>query len=103
LTSQDRSLMRVGDSSSTRPRRVRRNQAVTRLQPQCAALLSHLAGHAGAWSTREALQAALWSRDTFVEFEDGLNHARCPAARGVWRLRPRQPRYIETIRGAATG
>lgn len=97
LASQGRSLMRVGEFEfDPATGELRRNQGVTRLQPQCAALLSHLAGHAGAVVTREALQAALWSRDTFVEFEDGLNHA-------VARLREafgdsaRQPRYIETI------
>jgi DNA-binding winged helix-turn-helix (wHTH) protein/tetratricopeptide (TPR) repeat protein len=97
LASQVQSLLRVGEFEfDPATGELRRDQAVTRLQPQCAALLSHLAGHAGAVVTRESLQAALWSRDTFVEFEDGLNHA-VARLREAFSDSARQPRYIETI------
>ena len=75
---------------------LRRGEVVCRLQPQTVALLLQFAGHAGEVLTREDLRRSLWKGDTFVEFDDGLNHA-------VARLREafgdaaRDPRYIETV------
>ena len=49
--------------------------------------------------TREDLRKRLWGADTFVEFEDSLNHA-------IRRVRealdddPKSPRFIETVPGA---
>lgn len=59
-------------------------------------LLSVLAEQPGQVVTREELQKRLWPKDTFVDFEDGLNT-------GIKKLRealgddPEKPRYIETI------
>ena len=59
-------------------------------------LLSVLAENPGRVVTREELQKRLWPKDTFVDFEDGLNT-------GVKKLREAlgddsdNPRYIETI------
>jgi len=69
---------------------------IVRLQPQPLQILLTLLNHPGEVVTRDQLRALLWEEDTFVEFDDGLNHA-------VRRLRnalsdtSQVPRYIETI------
>lgn len=69
-----------------------------RLEPQPAQVLSALVGKAGDMVTRDELRQQLWSGDTFVDFEAGLNYC-------LGRLRAtlgdtaRQPEYIETLRG----
>ncbi len=75
---------------------LRRGDVACRLQPQTVALLLQLVEHAGEVLTREDLHKSLWKVDTFVGFDDGLNHA-------VARLREafgdaaRSPSYIETV------
>jgi len=75
---------------------LRRGDVACRLQPQTVALLLQLVEHAGDVLTREDLYKSLWKVDTFVGFDDGLNHA-------VARLREafgddaRRPSYIETV------
>ena len=75
---------------------LRRGDVACRLQPQTAALLLQFVEHAGEVLTREDLHKSLWKVDTFVGFDDGLNHA-------VARLREafgdaaRRPSYIETV------
>ena len=75
---------------------LRRGDVACRLQPQTVALLLQLVEHAGKVLTREDLHKSLWKVDTFVGFDDGLNHA-------VARLREafgdaaRRPSYIETV------
>ena len=67
-----------------------------RLQPQQSQLLLVLLRDPGRVISRADLRQALWGEETFVEFEDGLNHA-------VIRLRSalgdsaQTPRYIETV------
>ncbi|HXY39298.1 MAG TPA: tetratricopeptide repeat protein [Vicinamibacteria bacterium] len=67
-----------------------------RLRPQQLQLLTVLLRHAGRLVARDELKQALWSEQTFVEFEDSLNHA-------VIRLRKalgdsaEEPRFIETV------
>lgn len=67
-----------------------------RLQPQPLQVLLHLLDRPGRVVTREEFQSLLWPGDTYVEFNDGLNHA-------IRRLRSalgdtaEVPRYIETI------
>jgi DNA-binding winged helix-turn-helix (wHTH) protein len=67
-----------------------------RLQPQQLQLLAVLLRHPGHVVSRDELKQALWSEQTFVEFEDSLNHA-------VIRLRralgdsAEEPRFIETV------
>ena len=67
-----------------------------RLPEQSCKVLLALLQHQGELISREELQRLLWSADTFVDFEHGLNLA-------VRRLRQAlvdsavQPRYIETL------
>ena len=71
------------------------NGAVTRLQPQVAALLIVLLERPGDVVTRAELRARLWP-DTTVDFDEGLNYS-------VRQLRlalgddANAPRYIETL------
>lgn len=75
---------------------LRCNGTVARLQPQPLQILLTLLAQPGEVVTRDQLRALLWADDTYVEFDDGLNHA-------IRRLRTalsdtaQVPRYIETI------
>ena len=66
------------------------------LPPKAFEMLCALAEHPGEVVTREELRAKLWSADTFVEFDDSLNHA-------VKKLRQalgdsaENPQFIETL------
>lgn len=66
------------------------------LQPQPSLVLLMLVRQAGQVVTREQLRESIWPKNTFVEFDDGLNHA-------IRRLReafgdsPHSPVFIETI------
>jgi TolB-like protein/DNA-binding winged helix-turn-helix (wHTH) protein len=66
------------------------------LPPKAFGVLEALVGHPGEVVTREDLRAKLWPADTFVEFDDGLNHA-------VKKLRQalgdssENPQFIETL------
>jgi TolB-like protein/DNA-binding winged helix-turn-helix (wHTH) protein/Tfp pilus assembly protein PilF len=66
------------------------------LPPKAFEVLKALVEHPGEVVTREDLRAKLWAADTFVEFDDGLNHA-------VKKLRQalgdssENPRFIETL------
>src|ERR1700746_1413452 len=67
-----------------------------RLQDQPLRVLAMLVDRPGEVITREELRLQLWSADTFVDFDHGLNSA-------VARLREslndsaEQPRYVETV------
>ena len=75
---------------------LRRNGNTVRLQPQPVQVLLALLCHPGQVVTREEFRSSLWTADTNVEFDDGLNHA-------IRRLRDalsdtaQVPLYIETI------
>lgn len=66
------------------------------LPPKAFELLRALVEHPGEVVTREELRAKLWAADTFVEFDDSLNHA-------VKKLRQalgdsaENPQFIETL------
>jgi len=55
--------------------RLLKNGRKVRLQPQPFKLLSLLATEAGRLVSREEIRAALWTDDTFVDFEQGVNFA----------------------------
>src|SRR5438105_1953368 len=67
-----------------------------KLQPQHARALIYLVRRAGKLVSREELQAAVWGRDTHVDYDGGLNWC-------IAKLRhalgddPNQPRFIETL------
>src|SRR5208337_5597538 len=66
------------------------------LPPKAFAVLKALVERPGEVVTREELRARLWAADTFVEFDDSLNHA-------VKKLRKalgdsaENPQFIETL------
>lgn len=75
---------------------LRRAGRLIRLPPQPARLLCLLASRTGALVTREEIQAHLWPKDTFVDFDLGINHClkRIRAALGD---NAQAPRFIETL------
>jgi DNA-binding winged helix-turn-helix (wHTH) protein len=77
---------------------LRRSGIRLKLHGQPIAILKMLLEHPGEVISREALRHALWSDNTFVEFEHGLNN-------NINRLRTAlgdhagTPRFIETVPG----
>ena len=59
----------------TTTRELRRDGEIVKLQSQPAQVLAILIEHAGDIVTRDALRAAIWGDDTFVDFDKGLNFA----------------------------
>lgn len=91
------SLVRFGDYElDTRAGELRNGSGRIRLHKQPLQLLLFLLEHPGEPVSREQLRTALWPSNTFVDFEDALNHA-------VRRLREalgdsaEDPRFIETL------
>ena len=77
---------------------LRRHGHRVRIQEKPLRLLMALAERPGEVVSRAELRERLWSGDTFVVFEDGLNTA-VRKLREVLGDDPQSPRYIETIRG----
>jgi eukaryotic-like serine/threonine-protein kinase len=79
-----------------RSRELRKKGLRIRLQEQPLQVLSVLLRHPGEVVTREELHSELWSTDTFVDFDNGLNTA-------INKLRESlgdsstNPRFIETL------
>jgi Tol biopolymer transport system component/DNA-binding winged helix-turn-helix (wHTH) protein len=91
------STIRFGEfSADLEARELRRNGNRIKLQGQPFEILVVLLERPGQVVTREELRQRLWPRDTFVDFEHGLNAA-------VNRLREAledsadEPRFIETV------
>ncbi len=75
---------------------LRRDGRPLRLQRQPARMLAALVAQPGVIVTREALQEAIWGRDTHVDFERGLNF--CAAQiRSALGDSAASPRFIETV------
>jgi len=75
---------------------LRRNGTATRLEPQPARVLALLVEHAGEVVTRAELQERVWSGDTFVDFDRGLNY--CIAQiREALGDSASEPRFVETL------
>ncbi len=66
------------------------------LQDQPAQLLAILVSRPGAIVTRDELRKALWSEDTFVEFDTALNVA-VNKVRQALRDSASSPRFVETV------
>ncbi|MGD1079791.1 MAG: winged helix-turn-helix domain-containing protein [Candidatus Sulfotelmatobacter sp.] len=66
------------------------------LSPKAFEVLRSLVERPGEVVTREDLRARLWAADTFVEFDDSLNHA-VKKLREALEDRADEPRYIETL------
>nr|AQQ75055.1 hypothetical protein [uncultured bacterium] len=76
--------------------RLLRNGRQVRLQPQPFKLLLLLTSQPGRLVTREEIQAALWTNDTFVDFEQGVNFA-VKQLRDALGDRADSSIYIETV------
>ena len=90
-------VVRFGDCEvDTRAGELRKGDATTQLQEQPLQILVMLLGHPGELVTREELCKALWPGETFVDFEDSLNHA-IRRLRDVLGDSADKPRFIETL------
>src|SRR5262245_2809726 len=75
---------------------LRNGGAVVRLQPQPCKVLALLASRAGQLVTRAEIQKQVWTDDTFVDFEQGLNYC-VRQIRAALDDQADTPRFIETI------
>jgi DNA-binding winged helix-turn-helix (wHTH) protein len=73
-----------------------RNGRQVRMQPKPFKLLCLLADRAGMLVTREQIQKELWSADTFVDFEQGVNFA-IKQVREALAEDADRPLYIQTV------
>jgi DNA-binding winged helix-turn-helix (wHTH) protein len=76
--------------------RLLKNGRLVRLQPQPFKLLRLLTNQPGKLVTREEIQAALWTNDTFVDFEQGVNFA-VKQVREALGDRAENSIYVETV------
>jgi TolB-like protein/DNA-binding winged helix-turn-helix (wHTH) protein/Tfp pilus assembly protein PilF len=67
-----------------------------KLRPQAYLLLLTLVERAGEAVTREELRRELWSKETFVDFEQGLNTT-IKELRGALNDSANEPRFVETL------
>ena len=79
-------------------RRLRKNGRVVRLQPKPFLVLAKLLERPGEVITRSELQAALWTGETHVEFEAGLNTAVRKLRRALGDSAA-DARFIQTVPG----
>jgi len=80
----------------TRTRELYKAGIKLKLRPQPFQVLNVLLEHAGDVVTREELRELLWSAETFVDFEHGLNTS-IKELRGVLSDSASEHRYIETL------
>lgn len=66
-----------------------------KLQPQPMRILCLLASHAGQLVSRDQIQKHIWTEETFVDFEHGLNYS-IRSIRSALGDDAETPRYIET-------
>jgi DNA-binding winged helix-turn-helix (wHTH) protein len=69
---------------------------VVRLQPKPFKLLCLLVENAGKLVTREEIQQTLWSTETFVDFEQGVNFAMKQVRQALGDEADR-PLYVQTV------
>ena len=75
---------------------LRRSGKLIRVQPQPLKVLTVLVSRGGQIVSREELRQELWGKETFVDFEQGLNYC-VRQIRTVLADEAQTPRYIETI------
>src|SRR5918992_4137341 len=93
----DQRLVRFGTFEfDIASRELRCNGRKVALQSQPADVLCHLLSHPGEVVTREELRRAIWSDDTFVDFDAALNVA-INKVRQALNDSAITPRFIETI------
>jgi DNA-binding winged helix-turn-helix (wHTH) protein len=76
--------------------RLLKNGRTVRLQPQPFKLLTLLVSFRGQLVTREQIRTALWSGDTFVDVEQGVNFA-IRQVRDALGEDAEHPLYIQTV------
>ena len=81
---------------STRARELYKRGRKLKLRPQPFQVLLLLVENAGEVVTREQLRERVWTSDTFVDFEHGLNTA-IKELRAVLSDSAKEPKYIETL------
>ena len=91
------SLLRFGVFElDTKNGELRKEGFLVRLKPQPLNLLTLLVSQAGDVVSRNEIRERLWGSETFIDFEEGVNHC-------IWQLRMAlgddaiQPRYIQTL------
>ena len=75
---------------------LRKNGKLTRIQQQPARVLAFLLSHRGSLVTREQIRLAIWGKDTFVDFEQGLNFC-VRQIRLALNDHAESPAYVETL------
>src|SRR6266481_3557197 len=75
---------------------LRKGETLLHLPPQPCKVLALLAAHPNKVFTREEIQHEIWSADTFVDFDQGLNAA-IRQIRAALCDDAETPRYIETL------
>lgn len=80
----------------TRSGELERNGRPVKLQPQPARLLALLASRAGDLVTREEIQSELWSGETFVDYEHGINYC-IQQIRSALSDDKENPRFVQTV------
>ena len=73
-----------------------RNGRSVSVRPQPLKLLARLLARPGELVSREELQTALWGGETFVDFEQGVNHA-IRELRAALGDAAESPRFIQTL------
>src|SRR5215471_14940640 len=80
----------------TRTRELFKQGTRLKIRPQPFLVLQALIEHHGEVMTRDELRRLLWDRETFVDFEHGLNTA-IKELRGLLNDSANEPRFIETL------
>jgi DNA-binding winged helix-turn-helix (wHTH) protein len=75
---------------------LRKSGTLIKLSPQPFRLLGLLAKHSGQIVTREEIKEQLWGDETFVDFEQGMNHC-IKQIRTVLGDNAGNPLYVETV------
>ncbi len=75
---------------------VRKSGTIMKLAPQPFRLLALLATHSGQIVAREEIQEQLWGQETYVDFEQGMNHC-VKQIRTVLGDNADNPLYVETL------
>jgi DNA-binding winged helix-turn-helix (wHTH) protein len=75
---------------------LRRSGTLIKLAPQPFRLLAVLASHAGQIVTREEIKEQVWGEETYVDFEQGMNHC-IKQIRTVLGDNADNPLYVETL------
>jgi TolB-like protein/Tfp pilus assembly protein PilF len=97
MDSVSNSIVRFGPFElDARAGQLRRGKMRLHLRPQPFKLLSLLVSRAGQLVTRAEIRHQLWDKDTFVDFEQGLNVA-IRQIRTALNDTPASPRFLETV------